>query len=400
MASDYEKIDEKGPILPSLAPSPKRMVSGPVVSSLINSEASSSAGRRISPVAHLSQTAPRVNGHAEVCSTTAGLKVLCLDGGGVRGLAEILVLQEILERLSFDMNRDLKPCDVFDVIVGTGTGGLIALLFGRLGLSIQQTVEAYCEIFQAVYEDIAVEDEETIDKKTQRFETKVKEIIERFTKSSETKMLSPDSSCKTFVCAMPEYNLSHPRLFRSYRARTNQSINCAIWEAARATTSMPTIFSGIKIKIGPAPLQESFVDGGLRCNNPTMELIQELKDNLQNSRLSCLVSIGAGKPTVISLKRAGETSQCSTEQTLLAIATDCEQTAEAVLEHFAETVGQVAEGSGPYWRFTIEQGMEGISNVEWNRISEMVSHVNSYLARTTVRRHIDELVNALAKHPR
>ncbi|KAH8824386.1 acyl transferase/acyl hydrolase/lysophospholipase [Flagelloscypha sp. PMI_526] len=398
MEPDDESADKKSSKLTSLAPSPKRIGSGPVVSSPIDSEPSNAVGRPIYPAPHSVQPAARVNGHARTYSVAAGLKILCLDGGGVRGLTEILVLEEILERLAYDLNRDLKPCDVFDVIVGTGTGGLIALLFGRLELSIQQAVEVYCEIFQAVYQDIAVDDEESIDKKTQRFEKKVKEIVERFTKSSETTMLSKDSPCKTFVCAMPEHNLSHPRLFRSYRVRSNQSTNCAIWEATRATTAMPAIFSSIRI--GPASQKEPFADGGLRCNNPTMELIQELKDNLRDSGLSCLVSIGAGKPTVVSLKRDEDDSQSSMEKTLLAIATDCEQTAEAVSKHFEETVGQVDEGSGPYWRFNIEQGMQGISNVEWNRISEMVSHVKSYLAGNTVRRNIDELVDALAKHPR
>ncbi|KAH8797888.1 acyl transferase/acyl hydrolase/lysophospholipase [Flagelloscypha sp. PMI_526] len=393
MESDDKERDQKRSNVPSFTPSPMGMVSSPT-----DSEPFHAAGTPISLVARPVQPTTRISGHVRAWSTTAGLKILCLDGGGVRGLAEILVLKEILERLSFDLDRELKPSDVFDVIVGTGTGGLIALLFGRLELSIQQAVEVYCEIFQAVYQDMAVDDGETIDKKTQRFEQKVKEIVERFTKSSETKMLSTGSPCKTSVCAIPEPTVSHARLFRSYRARVLPTVNCAIWEAARATTSIPAIFS--RIKIGPSFLKESFASDGLRCNNPTMELIQELKDNLRDSGLSCLVSIGAGKPSVVSLKRDEDDSQSSMEKTLLAIATDCEQTAEAASKHFEDIVGQVAEGSGPYWRFNSDQGLQGISNVEWDHPGEMASHVNSYLAGNTVRRNIDELVDCLAKHPR
>jgi hypothetical protein len=46
------------------------------------------------------------------------LRLLCLDGGGVRGLASLFLLKQIL---TFVGNP--KPCDFFDMIAGTSTGG-------------------------------------------------------------------------------------------------------------------------------------------------------------------------------------------------------------------------------------------------------------------------------------
>jgi patatin-like phospholipase/acyl hydrolase len=63
-------------------------------------------------------------------------RVLTFDGGGVRGLSSLLILREIME----DIERRTKadelplPCDYFDLIGGTGTGGLIAIMLGRLGM--------------------------------------------------------------------------------------------------------------------------------------------------------------------------------------------------------------------------------------------------------------------------
>jgi patatin-like phospholipase/acyl hydrolase len=58
---------------------------------------------------------------------TTGLCLLSLDGGGVRGLATLYVLRGIMDRLNHEReNRGLpyvKPCDVFDLIGGTSTGG-------------------------------------------------------------------------------------------------------------------------------------------------------------------------------------------------------------------------------------------------------------------------------------
>ncbi len=46
------------------------------------------------------------------------LRLLCLDGGGVRGLASLYVLKRLLSYVG-----DPKPCDYFDMICGTSTGG-------------------------------------------------------------------------------------------------------------------------------------------------------------------------------------------------------------------------------------------------------------------------------------
>ena len=51
----------------------------------------------------------------------AGSRVLCLDGGGIRGLIQL----EILSQLEAKTGR--KVTELFDWIVGTSTGGVIAL---------------------------------------------------------------------------------------------------------------------------------------------------------------------------------------------------------------------------------------------------------------------------------
>ena len=59
--------------------------------------------------------------HSAVFELEEGSRVLCLDGGGVKGLIQIEVLMQIEEK----MKR--KITELFDWIVGTSTGGIIAL---------------------------------------------------------------------------------------------------------------------------------------------------------------------------------------------------------------------------------------------------------------------------------
>jgi hypothetical protein len=49
--------------------------------------------------------------------------LLSLDGGGIRGLSSILILKHIMNELNKDRKKKLKPCQVFNLIGGTSTGG-------------------------------------------------------------------------------------------------------------------------------------------------------------------------------------------------------------------------------------------------------------------------------------
>jgi patatin-like phospholipase/acyl hydrolase len=49
------------------------------------------------------------------------LRLLALDGGGVRGLSALMILEQLMEAVNLDAPP--KPCDFFDMIGGTSTGG-------------------------------------------------------------------------------------------------------------------------------------------------------------------------------------------------------------------------------------------------------------------------------------
>lgn len=66
------------------------------------------------------------------------VRILCLDGGGPKGLSSLVILKELMAQISHRYGNTLKlrPCDYFDLICGAGTGGLIAIMLGRLQLVI------------------------------------------------------------------------------------------------------------------------------------------------------------------------------------------------------------------------------------------------------------------------
>lgn len=61
-------------------------------------------------------------------------RILSLDGGGVRGLSSLLILRLLMEEIGRRKGTVTTPlpCEYFDLIGGTSTGGLIAIMLGRL----------------------------------------------------------------------------------------------------------------------------------------------------------------------------------------------------------------------------------------------------------------------------
>ncbi|KIM33182.1 hypothetical protein M408DRAFT_150331 [Serendipita vermifera MAFF 305830] len=85
--------------------------------------------------------------------TSRPLKLLSLDGGGVRGLSELLILQSIMDKVAWDLKllHTPRPCEYFDLIGGTSTGGIIAVLLGRLRLSVDECLDIYSELSEQVF---------------------------------------------------------------------------------------------------------------------------------------------------------------------------------------------------------------------------------------------------------
>lgn len=93
----------------------------------------------------------------------APLRLLSLDGGGVRGLSSLMVLDDLMEsiaqeekRLGRRSNQDakpLRPCDYFDLIGGTSTGGIIAILLSRLQLDCKQCIGIYTKLAEQIFKN-------------------------------------------------------------------------------------------------------------------------------------------------------------------------------------------------------------------------------------------------------
>lgn len=77
----------------------------------------------------------------------------------MRGYSMLIILQELMHRTFVEVEGRApkrheipKPCDHFDLIAGTGTGGLIAIMLGRLRLDVDTCKDVYVRMTKRVFE--------------------------------------------------------------------------------------------------------------------------------------------------------------------------------------------------------------------------------------------------------
>ncbi|KAH8822474.1 hypothetical protein DL96DRAFT_352619 [Flagelloscypha sp. PMI_526] len=312
-----------------------------------------------------------------------GLRCLSFDGGGLKAICQALTVREMLHRLQTDrqLDRPPKAAEYFDIICGSGFGGLLAIMCGVLHLTGDELVNEFVALCSAVFDpnlDIA--------KRTSKLEEEVKRIVVKYSPAEEggeyRKMVCDMAACKTFVCAVPSSNVTYPRLFRNYRSRLNASPDCSLWEAGQATTAVPELFSSISI--GSEHIRENFVAGDLRWNNPTDILTREVENVFKGRHITCIVSIGSGHPGHLSLSHG-------LEDLFSRIAQDCEQLADDMERRFEHA-------SDVYRRFSVDQGLQDLP-IELSNLHAVVSHTHSYLQGSQTSRHIDALLVDLIQRP-
>ncbi|KYG47327.1 hypothetical protein M433DRAFT_172960 [Acidomyces richmondensis BFW] len=88
-----------------------------------------------------------------------GARLLSFDGGGVKGVSAVMLLDAIMRRVrdielasgeSADQTNR-KPVDYFDLAAGTSTGGLIALMLFRLKMDTQECLKVYRSLAKDIF---------------------------------------------------------------------------------------------------------------------------------------------------------------------------------------------------------------------------------------------------------
>ncbi|TAQ85904.1 hypothetical protein B7494_g5770 [Chlorociboria aeruginascens] len=304
------------------------------------------------------------------------LRILALDGGGVqslfKGMFTLVMLKQLMETI--DPSCPPKPCEYFDMIGGTSSGGLIAIMLGRLKMTIDESIHAYLSLSKRILQT-RKKSVRVNGKLQDRFDSEelvraMKEMV-KAQGLQEDELLKNDSTdtdtCKVFVCATSK-ETSETMCFTSYRSPRsfNDFLNTVkIWEACRATSAAFPFFDPIAI----GRYEEEFFDGGYRANNPIFEVWGQAQliwgSARLETRIKCIISIGTGVSSITPYQN----DVLYISEALNSIATETEQTAEK----FRRDKLNLDE-NGQYHRLNVHRGLEEFQ-IESKELVAVIQHL-------------------------
>ncbi len=221
-------------------------------------------------------------------------KVLSIDGGGIRGILPARLLHELEKTVN-------KPVsEIFDLIAGTSTGGILALCLtlpdnnGKPKYKAIDILELYVNEGKRIFKKSAWKSTislgNLIDAKFNA--DGIEAVLDEYL--GETKL----SEALTSVI-IPSYEIEQrmPFFFKSRKAKENPDYDFKMKDVARSTSAAPTYFQSKIIKVNPPVDYYALIDGGVFANNPAMCAYSEAKKVFGKDEEILLVSIGTGQLT-------------------------------------------------------------------------------------------------------
>jgi patatin-like phospholipase/acyl hydrolase len=251
------------------------------------------------------------------------VRILSLDGGGIRGVIPATIVEYIEEQLKAKTkNPNARVADYFDMIVGTSTGGLLTCFYlkpnpeeGENQPTTQYPASKALEVYTEEGYDIFNNSKyfawfglRQLWNATQYSPAYMESTLQKYFKESDgktdmmlNKMIKP--------CTVTTYNMntkSSMFLRSTDSERKDDPRDYKVWEALRSTSAAPTYFPPAQIHnyAKPVtPLNKLYnLDGGVFANNPTICAYSEARNmefkdrgiNQPTASQMLILSIGTG----------------------------------------------------------------------------------------------------------
>jgi uncharacterized protein len=273
-------------------------------------------------------------------------RILALDGGGLRGILTLAILQEMEDVLRSRHGNapEFRLSHYFDLIAGTSTGAIIAATLA-LGWSVEDIRKKYMELGERVFEKSWLRHGLIRAKYDEgKLVAELKTVFGADTclgdPRLETGLLLVTKRIDTGSC----WPISNNPRGKYFPARDNDIVgngDYPLWQVVRASTAAPSYFEPEPITIAQAaglkPAIGTFVDGGMSpFNNPAlMAVMYATLDGYRigwptgaDKLLVASVGTGAADPVVKRANLAAENAlKC-----LLSLMSDCASMQEIMLQ--------------------------------------------------------------------
>jgi uncharacterized protein len=193
-------------------------------------------------------------------------KLLAIDGGGIRGLLSLKILEQIEQLLINESKRaDYRLADYFDYVAGTSTGGIIAAAIA-VGMSVKEILDFYMNNGAAMFDKASIIRRLQYQYKSEPLVLQLQEVF-----GEETTLGAPELET-LLLLVMRNATTDSPwpisnNPFAKYNDQKHGACNLhfPLWQLVRASTAAPTYFPPEVINCGVKPF--IFVDGGVTMYN-------------------------------------------------------------------------------------------------------------------------------------
>ncbi|ERF76103.1 hypothetical protein EPUS_01436 [Endocarpon pusillum Z07020] len=399
--------------------------------------------------------------------------VLCLDSGGVRSISSLLILRELMAKIAEHEHKiepkamtskdspmveaaripepssektAYLPCHYFDYVAGTSTGGLIAIMLGRMRMSVEDAIRYYQEISPRLYQHHKSSVQAwrfLLRPKSRSEDQKLNSTIQKIA-PEETSFKSDSTMCRTIICSLQakaSRGSKVPYLFTSYGRNTldtisqymASSINLApevkslgiapttrttapmsgtvpmrklshppddirVWQVARATSCSPLYFKAVTVG------EHKYYDASISLSNPSLEVYREVnmdlteRDSNQHLQpINIFVSLGCGNSSPDAPNTFLQ-HKAKPGKTALRLSKALAASSEGV--HYIMQALHDDTEAFSYYRFDTKTGLEGLRQLHPSSDS-MHRHITSatedYLQRIDVQKQLDECAEKLVR---
>lgn len=354
-------------------------------------------------------------------------RILCLDGGGVRGVMTLGVLARIEDilRERHGGEKEFRLCHYFDLIAGTSTGAIIAAALAK-GLGVRDVQKLYRKLAKKVFKGSffrqgVLRAKYDADALTSELQTVLGKTTKLGSTDLRTGLLVVMKRSDT-GSPWPVSNNPKGKYYDPQKPRVIPNRDYPLWAVVRASTAAPSYFEPELLRIADGPngtiVTGTFVDGGVStANNPSLLAFRFA--TLDGYRLGwrageknlLIVSVGTGaqNPDVIPSVIPGKAAV----QSLLSLMQDCNDEVETLMQWMGRThtarvidseIGNLeadtlgVEKLFSYERYNVELSTRGLNGhlelgleaSELEAVQEMDSPENVEL--------LDRIGNKLARH--
>ncbi|KAL9578610.1 MAG: hypothetical protein Q9212_005606 [Teloschistes hypoglaucus] len=361
---------------------------------------------------------------------------ISIDGGGVRGLSSLLILQALMASINSHValllkkSSDLHPYHIFQLAAGTSTGGLIALMLGKMGMTVDECISQYEDLSKKIFGKKHLRGRMTHGLAPARYSGKrlqkcIRELL-RLRQLDENMSMKQSHADDKMACAVICREHTSPSQYSKLKHKAvpicslpcKDNVDCEVCDAARATSAAPTFFPVMCIK------DRFFADGGLAHNNPSFAIYfhytrfeskKTTRRTVQTTNsapafsvhgdldCSCVRFTNIGTGAKIEEVEPGKRERLAglvpgairrgifLKQTLKEIAVNAEEKAD-VMRQFQALNDEVFM----YERFDANHGVSNIKLDDYNALGDIRTKTEGYLGQQDTKELLDEVGKSIA----